>query len=72
MTHLCCPRCRLRFSPAAGAYLVACPECGELPQSSSLEATVGFRMFRLEHGANSLPEAVAVSLLIPEPGGARS
>ena len=27
MTHVCCPRCRLRFTPAAAAYIVACPEC---------------------------------------------
>jgi hypothetical protein len=72
MTHQCCPPCRLRFTAAAGAYLVACPECGEPPQSSSLEGTVGFRIFRLEDVPLSLPEAVAVSLPIPEPDGGRA
>ena len=72
MTHLCCPHCRLRFTPAAGAHLVACPECGDSPQPSSLEGTVGFRMFRLEDVPHPLPEAVAVALPGPEPGGARS
>jgi hypothetical protein len=72
MTHLCCPRCRLRFSPAAGTYLVACPECGEPPQPSNLEGTVGFRMFRLEDVPHELPQAVAVSIPVPDPGGAQS
>jgi hypothetical protein len=71
MTHLCCPGCRLRFTPAARAYLAACPKCGEQPQFSSLEGTVGFRIFRLEDVPDSLPEAAVVSLPVPEPGGAR-
>jgi hypothetical protein len=72
MTHLCCPHCRLRFTPAAGAQLVACPTCGKPPQPSSLQGTVGFRIFTLEDVPHSLPEAVAVSLPVPDPGGARS
>jgi hypothetical protein len=72
MTHLCCPRCRLRFTPAAGAYLASCPGCGEPPQPSSLEDTFGFRIFRLEDIPQPLPEAVAVSIPAPEPDGARS
>jgi len=72
MTHLCCPHCRLRFTPAAGAYLAACPECGEPPQPFSLEGTVGFRIFTLEEAPHSLPQAAVVSLPVPEPGEARS
>ena len=63
MTHLCCPRCRLRFTPAAAAYLVACPECAEPPrQSAELKAMLGFRLIGSEDPSRSLPEAVAVSL----------
>jgi hypothetical protein len=72
MTHLCCPRCRLRFTRAAEAYLVVCPECGEPPQPSSSEGVVGFRIFRLEDVPHSLPEAVAIALPVPDPGGRRS
>jgi hypothetical protein len=73
MTHACCPNCRLRFTPAAAAYLSACPECGEPPHPSlGLEGVVGFRLFRLEDVPHSLPEALAVSIPIPDPGGGRS
>lgn len=72
MTHLCCPHCRLRFTPATGAYLAACPQCGEPPQPSSLQGIVGFRIFRLQDVPHPLPEAVAVALPVPDPGGARS
>ena len=45
MTHVCCPRCRLRFTPAAAAYITACPECGNSPQPiATLERTFGFRL----------------------------
>jgi hypothetical protein len=73
MTHLCCPRCRLRFTPAAAAYLVACPECGEPPQLIvGLERTFGFRLVGPEDLPHELPQAVAVSIPVPEPDGARS
>ena len=73
MTHVCCPDCRLRFSPLAAAYLVACPGCGEPPQTlAGLQEAVGFRLFRLEYVPHSVPEAVAVSIPIPDPGGRRS
>jgi hypothetical protein len=73
MTHLCCPHCRLRFAPAEGAYLVACPECGEPPQPiASLQATFGFRLVGPEDLPHMLPHAVAASLPVPKPGGARS
>jgi hypothetical protein len=65
MTHLCCPPCRLRFTPAAAAYLVACPECGEPPQSLSVGDVLGFRMFTVEDVPQPLPEAIAVSMPAP-------
>lgn len=70
MTHVCCPDCRLRFTPAAAGRLVACPQCGEPPRTvSGLEGAVGFRLFRLEDVPQSLPEAVAVSIPIPDQSG---
>jgi hypothetical protein len=70
MTHLCCPICRLRFTPAAAAYVGACPDCGEPVRRSNLRDTVGFRLFRLEDIPRSLPEAVAVSIPVPDLDGA--
>jgi hypothetical protein len=67
MTHLCCPSCRLRFTPAAAAYLTVCPQCGEPPFAAAAEGTVGFRLFRVEDVPQSLPEAIAVSIPIPRP-----
>lgn len=64
---LCCRPCRLRFIPAAAAYLVACPACGQPTEASGLEGIVGFRIFRLDDAPPSLPEAAAVSLPVPGP-----
>ena len=73
MTHACCPSCRIRFTPAAAANLAVCPGCGEPPQTlAGLEGAVGFRLFRLADVPHSLPEAVAVSMPIPDPGTGRS
>jgi hypothetical protein len=73
MTHVGCPNCRLRFTSAAAAYLVACPECGRPPQQiAGAEGVLGFRLFVLEDVPQALPEAVAVSIPIPDPGAARS
>jgi len=73
MTHAYCPDCGLRFSPAAAAQLVTCPECGRPPQAQAgLENLVGFRLYRLEDVPHAPPEAVAVSIPIPDPGGGRS
>jgi hypothetical protein len=69
MTHVCCPSCRLRFTPAASAYIVACPECGEPPQEiTSPESALGFRLLGLEDLPIELPEALVASLPVPEPG----
>jgi len=73
MTHVCCPDCRLRFTPAAEAYLIACPECGEPLQAiAGLEHSVGFRLFTLDDPPHAMPEAIAVSVAIPDPDQARS
>jgi hypothetical protein len=73
MTDACCPRCRLRFTPAAAAYIVACPECGDLPLPiGGLERTFGFRLVGPEDLPHELPCAAAVAMTFPEPGGARS
>lgn len=73
MTAVCCPDCRLRFTPAAAGYLAACPQCGKPPQAiASLEGAVGFRLFRPEDAPLSLPEALEVSMPIPDPYGSRS
>ena len=69
MTQACCPSCRLRFTPAASAYIVACPECGEPPRSTvDLEGIVGFRLVGPEDLPYELPHALAVSIPTPEPG----
>jgi hypothetical protein len=68
MTHLCCPRCRLRFSAAASAYITLCPGCAEPPRPTSLESSVGFRLVGPDDLPYELPEAVAVSLPVPDPG----
>ncbi len=73
MTHVCCPGCRLRFTPAAAAHLAACPECGQPPQPiAGLERVLGFRLFTMQDLPDPLPEAAAVSVQIPEPDGERS
>jgi hypothetical protein len=67
MNHVCCPDCRLRFSAATEAYIVACPECGRAPQPiASAEGVVGFRLFIVEDAPHELPEAIAVSVPLPD------
>jgi hypothetical protein len=68
MTHVCCPCCRLRFTPAAAAYIVACPECGEPPHQITSQSALGFRLLGPEDLPIDLPQAVAVSIAAPEPG----
>jgi hypothetical protein len=72
VTHVGCSSCRLRFTTAA-AYLVACPQCGRPPQPiTGAEGVLGFRLFVLEDVPQELPEAVAVSMPVPDPGARRS
>ena len=68
MTQLCCARCRLRFSAAASAYITTCPECGETPQPTRLECSLGFRLVGEQDLPYELPEAVAVAIPVPDPG----
>lgn len=73
MTRVCCPRCRLRFAPAAAAYLVTCPECGGPPERiASVERLLGFRLCGPQDPPHSVPEAIAVAIPVHEPDGARS
>jgi hypothetical protein len=67
MTRACCPSCRLRFTRAVAAHLVACPQCGApLEQFSSAERVVGFRLAEdADDSLHGLPEAIAAALLIP-------
>jgi hypothetical protein len=52
MTRSCCPSCRLRFTNAAAAVLVACPSCDEVLYDVDDPAQlVGYRL------ANDLPES---------------
>jgi hypothetical protein len=67
MTHVCCSNCRLRFSPAAAAQLVTCPECGDaLDPFADVSGLIGSRLFRLKDLPSAEPEAIAVRLPIPD------
>jgi hypothetical protein len=45
MTRSCCPSCRLRFTHAAAAVLVACPSCDEgLYEVDDPAELVGYRL----------------------------
>jgi hypothetical protein len=73
MTHVGCPTCRLRFTSVAAAHLIACPQCGQLLQSiAGVEDVVGFRLFIPEDLPHELPEAVAVSIPVPDQDGGQS
>jgi hypothetical protein len=74
MGHVGCPSCRLRFTSAAAAYLVACPKCGRPPQSiAGAEEVVGFSLFVPEKDASQeRPDALAISIPVPDPAGGRS
>jgi predicted amidophosphoribosyltransferase len=64
MTTACCPDCRLRFTSNAGAYLPACPRCGEPLQTRDALGVVGFGLFTPD-GTEAEPVAVAVAMPIP-------
>jgi len=73
MTQVACSSCRLRFTAAASAYLLACPQCGRpLHAITDAEGVVGFRLFVVEDVPRDLPQAVALSIPIPDPGAGRS
>jgi hypothetical protein len=63
MTHFGCPFCRLRFSAAAAAYLICCPQCGKTPQPiAGAGGVVGFRLFAPDDVPTEVPQAVPVSI----------
>jgi hypothetical protein len=68
MTHACCPSCRLRFTRAAAAHLVACPLCGEPPRSIATELTLGYRLLTDDDRTDTLPVAVAIALPLETAG----
>jgi hypothetical protein len=67
-THASCPDCRLRFAPAATAYLPACPVCGApLQHTRGRVELVGFRLFQPADAPMSMPEAIAAEMPAPDP-----
>jgi hypothetical protein len=73
MTHVSCPDCRLRFTPAAASYLPACPNCGEpLTRLGGPAEVIGFRLYELDDALQSLPEALEVAMPAPDPHAGRS
>jgi hypothetical protein len=70
MTQLCCPRCRLRFTGAAGASLTACPRCGEPPEEMARAAqALGFQLVVQDH---RLPDALLVAVAAAKRDRARA
>jgi hypothetical protein len=68
VTRASCPDCRLRFTPAATAELLACPACGgPLRTLDRPDMAVGLRLYAPEHAPAPLPEAIAASMSIPDP-----
>jgi hypothetical protein len=68
MTHTSCPPCRIRFTPAVASALAACPHCGKpLHTSPDPVSVIGFRLFRLQDVPNPMPEAIAISVALPDP-----
>ncbi len=67
MTQVCCPGCRLRLTPAAAAYIVACPECGAPPRQIASRSALGFRLVGPEDLPVELPQAAGFSTPVPEP-----
>ncbi len=72
MSHLCCPICEVRFSPAAATYLMECPDCGGPPVPvENLRSVVGFRLEQVESIPDVLSEVLAVPFAIPPYDGIR-
>jgi hypothetical protein len=67
MTRSCCPSCRLRFSRATAAHVVACPFCAAPLQDLPAAALLGFRLIALDAllADDELAEAAAVALPVP-------
>lgn len=66
MTRSCCPSCRLRFTRAAAAALVACPSCGDpLEEVGDVVELVGYRLATDPLESQVMAAAMAVSLRSP-------
>jgi hypothetical protein len=73
MTHTSCPTCRIRFTPAVASALSACPHCGKpLSARANPMEVIGFSLFRLQDVQHPEPEAIAVSVALPDPATQRS
>jgi hypothetical protein len=72
VTRPSCPACHLRFAPAAAAHLTVCPVCGgSLQTLDRPESAIGFRLYVPEQALPLLPDAVAVSVPVPDPSPRR-
>jgi hypothetical protein len=73
MTQIGCPDCRLRFTAALASHIPSCPECGRPSEPiARAEDAIGFRLFVVEDAPRALPDALAVSIPVPDPGTGRS
>ena len=73
MTHTSCPSCRIRFTPAVASALAACPHCGNsLHTSANPKDVIGLRLFRPQDAPHPGPEAIAISVALPDPADLRS
>jgi hypothetical protein len=71
MTRSCCPSCRLRFSRATAAHLVACPFCAAALQDLSASDLLGFRLIALDPLLADDPVAEALAVALPVPPRSR-
>jgi cold shock protein len=65
-SRLCCPSCRLRFSPGASASLLCCPTCGrELEELALARDALGYQLVAL--ATSRLDAAVAAAAAAARP-----
>ncbi|MCW2966877.1 MAG: hypothetical protein JWM71_649 [Solirubrobacteraceae bacterium] len=64
MTRVCCPSCRLRFTPAVTAYLADCPQCDKpLEPVTDAAHALGLRLYVADDETpTDLPQALAAAL----------
>jgi hypothetical protein len=67
VTRVCCPSCRLRFTPAATAFLTVCPECGEALRPIAVQDAIGFRLFAPDEPQAMPPVVHGNAAASPEP-----
>ena len=67
MTRSCCPTCRLRFSRATAAELVACPFCAAALEVRPPAALLGFRLIALDALLADDQPAEALAVSLPDP-----